>query len=177
MRRGKRWSLVSEDEAEELRSRRPNSRARLLRAAAVSFMMSGPLVACNQKGGWDEDSGKVDTGPDTSADTDTDDGIDTDPVSPQDTSLSVETDTPEGSECVVQPDCCAPLGCIWLGPDDSDIETCDTDCDRAMYSCEVDEAGTCTLVEPADTDTDGDTDTGGSSPVPLPPLLHYCEFP
>ncbi len=52
MGRKKRWYMVSEQEVEALRENKKKGKVRsLLTSAGTSVLMTGPLIACNPKGG------------------------------------------------------------------------------------------------------------------------------
>ncbi len=99
-----RWRLVDEETLDALRAARPlRGAARLLSAGAVGVTLSGPMVACNVKGGH---TGKYPESGDTSDTGDTGDTGDSGDTG--DTSDSGDTgDTaapalaPAGGECPV----------------------------------------------------------------------------
>ena len=65
MGRKKRWYMVSEQEVEALREKKKKGKVRsLLTSAGTSVLMTGPLIACNPKGGnavWDSGANKFDS--------------------------------------------------------------------------------------------------------------------
>ena len=102
-----RWRLVDEETLEALRAARPlRGAARLLSAGAVGVTLSGPMVACNVKGGH---TGKYPESGDTSDTGDTSDSGDTGDTSDSgDTGETGDTAapalTPTAGECpVVEP--------------------------------------------------------------------------
>jgi hypothetical protein len=65
MGRKKRWYMASEQEVEVLRENKKKGKVRsLLTSAGTSVLMTGPLIACNPKGGhsaWDSGANKFDS--------------------------------------------------------------------------------------------------------------------